>query len=101
MNAKSSKSSAGKTATVPQAVAKIIGRFGKHETDTGSSAVQVALLTERINELQAHFKEHPKDKHSRRGLLHMVNQRRKHLDYLKRTDADRYQNLLKELKLRR
>lgn len=69
--------------------------------DTGSPEVQVALLTARINDLQGHFKEHKKDHHSRRGLLKMVNQRRKLLDYLKKKDLGRYQALIKKLGLRR
>jgi small subunit ribosomal protein S15 len=72
-----------------------------HETDTGSPEVQIALLTERINELSEHFKTHAKDHHSRRGLLRLVSQRRQMLDYLRRTDASRYQTLIQRLKLRR
>ncbi len=72
-----------------------------HAADTGSSGVQVALLTERINGLSEHFKVHNKDHHSRRGLLHMVSQRRRLLDYLRRTDPDRYQALIERLGLRR
>ncbi|HLB84769.1 MAG TPA: 30S ribosomal protein S15, partial [Steroidobacteraceae bacterium] len=70
-------------------------------TDTGSSEVQVALLTERINGLTEHFKAHTKDLHSRRGLLKMVSQRRKLLDYLKRKDADKYRDLIERLSLRK
>ena len=73
-------------------------RFGK---DTGSPEVQVALLTERINGLAEHFKAHVKDFHSRRGLLKMVSQRRKLLDYLKRKDADKYHGLIERLGLRK
>lgn len=69
--------------------------------DTGSPEVQVALLTANIESLQAHFKDHSKDHHSRRGLIRMVNQRRKLLDYLKRKDANRYTNLIGRLGLRR
>ena len=72
-----------------------------HETDTGSTEVQVALLTRRINELADHFKKHAKDHHSRRGLLKMVSQRRRLLAYLRRTGPDRYQALIKRLGLRR
>ena len=72
-----------------------------HETDTGSPEVQVALLTERINELSDHFKTHKKDHHSRRGLLKIVSQRRRLLDYLKNKDLDRYRALVQELGLRR
>ena len=73
----------------------------KHEKDTGSSEVQVALLTERINQLGDHFKLHAKDHHSRRGLLHLVSQRRRLLDYLRRTGPDRYKALIERLGLRR
>ena len=69
--------------------------------DTGSPEVQVALLTANINELQAHFKEHAHDHHSRRGLIRMVNNRKKLLDYLKRKDVERYASLIKQLGLRR
>ncbi len=72
-----------------------------HEKDTGSSEIQVALLTERINGLSGHFKTHAKDHHSRRGLLKLVSQRRRMLDYLRRTGPDRYQELIKRLGLRR
>ncbi len=72
-----------------------------HGTDTGSSDVQVALLTERINGLSEHFRVHTKDHHSRRGLLHLVSLRRRLLDYLRRTDPDRYQALIVRLGLRR
>ncbi|MCF6310930.1 MAG: 30S ribosomal protein S15 [Verrucomicrobiales bacterium] len=75
--------------------------FKLHETDTGSADVQVARLTERINHLTGHLGEHKKDVSSRRGLLMLVARRRKLLDYLARTDNDRYLNLLKGLKLRR
>jgi small subunit ribosomal protein S15 len=75
--------------------------FRRHETDTGSTDVQVALLTQRINELTEHFKTHTKDHHSRRGLLKMVGQRRRLLDYLKRTDIDRYRSALERLGLRK
>jgi small subunit ribosomal protein S15 len=72
-----------------------------HETDTGSPEVQVALLTERINDLTEHLKVHKKDHHSRRGLLKMVGRRRRLLDYLMRTDIDSYRQLIAELGLRR
>lgn len=71
------------------------------ESDTGSPEVQVALLTANINKLQSHFGDHKKDHHSRRGLIRMVNQRRKLLDYLKRKDASRYTQLIAKLGLRR
>ena len=75
--------------------------FRTHKTDTGSADVQVAALTHRINELSTHFDQHKKDHHSRRGLIHMVNQRRRLLDYVKRTDAARYQALVQKLGLRK
>ena len=78
-----------------------IADYRKHETDTGSTEVQVALLTQRINELSEHFKTHKKDHHSRRGLLKLVSQRRRLLDYLRRTGPDRYRELIKRLGLRR
>ncbi|MCL1050951.1 30S ribosomal protein S15 [Shewanella abyssi] len=81
--------------------AEILAEFGRCENDTGSSEVQVALLTAQINHLQGHFKEHIHDHHSRRGLLRMVNTRRKLLAYLKRTENVRYQELIKKLGLRR
>jgi small subunit ribosomal protein S15 len=78
-----------------------ISSYGKKESDTGSPEVQVALLTERINELSEHFKAHKGDHHSRRGLLKLVSQRRRLLDYLRRTDLESYQSLIKRLGLRR
>ncbi|RWU12756.1 30S ribosomal protein S15 [Pseudidiomarina gelatinasegens] len=81
--------------------AEIVKEFGQGENDTGSPEVQVALLTANLNELQSHFKEHAKDHHSRRGLLRMVSQRRKLLDYLKRKDNQRYASLIERLGLRR
>ena len=78
-----------------------VGGYRRHEKDTGSPEVQVALLTSRINELSEHFKTHKKDHHSRRGLLNLVSQRRRLLDYLRRTGPDRYQELIKRLGLRR
>jgi len=78
-----------------------IADYRKHETDTGSTEVQVALLTQRINELSEHFKTHKKDHHSRRGLLKLVSQRRRLLNYLRRTGPDRYRELIKRLGLRR
>lgn len=79
----------------------IIKDYAQSEGDTGSPEVQVALLTVNINELQSHFKEHIHDHHSRRGLIRMVNSRRKLLDYLKRKSLDRYATLIKRLGLRR
>ena len=80
---------------------ELINEFGTSEGDTGSADVQVAILTERINNLTEHMKTHKKDFHSRRGLLIMVGQRRRLLDYLKRTEAARYDSLIKRLGLRR
>ena len=79
----------------------IIKEYAQGEGDTGSPEVQVALLTANINELQSHFKAHVHDHHSRRGLIRMVNSRRKLLDYLKRKSVDRYLDLIKRLELRR
>jgi small subunit ribosomal protein S15 len=81
--------------------AETISEYQKSPGDTGSPEVQVALLSKRINELSAHFADHGKDHHSRRGLLKMVNQRRKLLDYLKKSDLKRYQDLIARLGLRR
>lgn len=80
---------------------KVVGDFRTHETDTGSPQVQVALLSQRINELTEHFKVHKKDNHSRRGLLKMVSQRRSLLDYLKRKDIEKYHEVVNRLGLRR
>lgn len=79
----------------------LIKDYKLHDTDTGSPEVQVALLTTRINELTEHLKTHKKDNHSRRGLLMMVGQRRKMLNYLKKTDGERYEQLIARLGLRR
>jgi small subunit ribosomal protein S15 len=80
---------------------EIVQRFGKDENDTGSPEVQVALLTERINHLTEHLREHKSDHHSRRGLLMLVGQRRRLLNYLQRRQLDRYRSLIQELGLRR
>jgi small subunit ribosomal protein S15 len=80
---------------------EIIKEYGRGNADTGSPEVQVALLSARISELTEHFSSHKKDHHSRRGLLRLVNQRRQLLDYLKRKDIDRYQDLISRLGLRR
>ena len=80
---------------------EIVDKFGKSGADTGSTEVQIALLTARINELTEHLREHKKDHHSRRGLLMLVGQRRRLLNYLQRKDLDRYRELLGELGLRR
>ncbi len=87
--------------TAKEVKEKVVSDYKQHETDTGSSQVQVALLTQRINELTEHFKVHKKDNHSRRGLLKMVAQRRKLLDYLKRKNIGEYHAIIKKLKLRR
>ena len=81
--------------------AQIVNGYKQAEGDTGSSEVQIALLTARINDLTPHFKEHKKDHHSRRGLLKMVSRRRRLLDYLKRTNADSYRNVIAKLGLRK
>jgi len=81
--------------------AELIKEYGRGDGDTGSPEVQVSILTERIKNLTEHLKEHKKDFHSRRGLLVMVGQRRRLLDYLKRKNEDRYQELIKSLGLRR
>ena len=80
---------------------EIVKDFGKNNTDTGSTEVQVALLTKKINELSEHFKVHKKDHHSRRGLLGMINNRRKLLKYLKVKNEEGYQELIKKLGLRK
>ena len=80
--------------------ANLVKKFQKDENDTGSSEVQVALLTENINKLQSHFKTHKKDHHSRTGLIRMVNLRRKLLAYLKKKDANTHSELIKKLNLR-
>lgn len=81
--------------------AKVVADYRRDDKDTGSPEVQVALLTAQINQLQGHFKQHTKDHHSRRGLIRMVNQRRKMLDYLKGKDLERYTSLIGRLGLRR
>ncbi len=80
---------------------EIIEKFKTHESDTGSSEVQIALLTDRIKYLTEHFKVHKKDHHSRQGLLKLVGQRRSLLDYLKKKDVNKYRKILKELDLRK
>jgi len=80
---------------------KVVKQYQRSGKDTGSPEVQIALLTERINSLTEHFKAHVKDFHSRRGLLKLVSQRRKLLDYLKRKDADKYRDLIERLSLRK
>ncbi|NSW90657.1 MAG: 30S ribosomal protein S15 [Firmicutes bacterium] len=80
---------------------EIISKYRLHENDTGSPEVQIALLTERINHLNEHLKIHKKDHHSRRGLLKMVGQRRGLLNYLQRTDVERYRAIVEKLNLRK
>jgi small subunit ribosomal protein S15 len=79
----------------------IIEKYGENGQDTGNTTVQIALLTERVKELTEHFQTHKKDHHSRRGLLKLVGQRRRLLDYLIREDLEQYRTLIKELKIRR
>jgi small subunit ribosomal protein S15 len=81
--------------------AELIGKYGRTPNDTGSAEVQVALLTERINELTEHLRGHSKDHHSRRGLLMLVGKRRRLLRYLERSDLERYRSLVGELGIRR
>ena len=85
----------------PGAKTAVVTQHRIHETDTGSPEVQVALLSQRIEYLTGHFKVHVKDHHSRRGLLRLVAQRRQLLDYLKRTNVDRYRNIVASLHLRK
>ena len=80
---------------------QIVEKFGGHDTDCGSAAVQIAQLTARIEHLTEHFRAHSKDHHGRRGLLKMVGRRRRLLDYLRKSDLNAYRNLIKELGLRR
>jgi small subunit ribosomal protein S15 len=79
----------------------IVGKHGRHDSDTGSPQVQIALLTTRINELTEHLRRHPKDHYSRRGLLKLVGRRRRFLNYLQKHDLEGYRALIKELGLRR
>jgi small subunit ribosomal protein S15 len=81
--------------------AQVVQQYQRSGKDTGSPEVQIALLTERINSLTEHFKSHVKDFHSRRGLLKLVSQRRKLLDYLRRKDADKYRSVVERLSLRK
>jgi ribosomal protein S15, bacterial/organelle len=88
-------------ALAKEAKIEIIGQYKTHEADTGSPEVQVALLTKRINGLTEHFKTHAKDNHSRRGLLKLVSQRRRLLDYLRSKNADRYREVISRLGIRK
>jgi small subunit ribosomal protein S15 len=81
--------------------AEIVAQFGQNAQDTGNTRVQVALLTQRINDLTGHLREHKKDHHSRRGLLMLVGQRRRLLNYMQRSDLEGYRSLIRELGLRR
>ncbi len=84
-----------------EAKQELIGQHGRHDSDTGSAQVQIAMLTRRINELTEHLRSHPKDHYSRRGLLKLVGRRRRFLNYLQRNDLEGYRALIKELGLRR
>ena len=84
-----------------EAKREVVQKFGRSDGDTGSTEVQGALLTQRINHLTEHLREHTKDHHSRRGLLMLVGKRRRLLKYLQRADIDRYRSLIRELGLRR
>ena len=88
-------------ATVREVKEKLVSDYKTHGNDTGSSQVQIALLTQRINELTEHFRVHNKDNNSRRGLLKMVSRRRKLLDYLRKRDINGYHDIIKKLELRR
>ncbi len=88
-------------AMVKEKKTELVTKFRRHETDTGSPEVQVALLSERITYLTEHFKTHKKDHHSRRGLLKLVGQRRRLLDYLKSVDLGRYKSLIEQLGIRK
>ena len=88
-------------AVTKETKSNIVKKFRTSDLDTGSSVVQVALLTNRITELTGHFSVHKKDNHGVRGLMRAVNQRRKLLDYIKRTDVKRYESLIKELEIRK
>ena len=89
------------TDTKRDAKKKVIASYAKHDKDTGSAQVQIAILTKRINELTDHLKEHKKDNHSRRGLLLMVGKRRKLLNYLKNSKPETYEEVIKGLELRK
>jgi len=85
----------------PERTQELVGTYRRHSTDTGSPEVQIALLSARIEYLTEHFKTHKKDHHSRRGLLKLVSQRRRLLDYLKREEFDRYKAVIEQLGLRK
>lgn len=96
-----SRSGVEETMLHPEQKSTLIQQFRKHDGDTGSPEVQIALLSERINHLTEHFKTHKKDHHSRRGLLKLVSQRRRQLDYLRRVDVERYRDIITRLNLRK
>jgi small subunit ribosomal protein S15 len=89
------------TTLTPERTQEIVAQFGENAQDTGNVRVQIALLTERINALTEHLREHKKDHHSRRGLLMLVGRRRRFLNYLQRNDLEGYRSLIRELGLRR
>jgi small subunit ribosomal protein S15 len=89
------------TAMTPEQKREIVSQFGKTDADTGATEVQIALLTQRINHLTEHLREHKHDHHSRRGLLMLVGRRRRFLDYLQKKDLEGYRKLIRELGLRR
>jgi small subunit ribosomal protein S15 len=89
------------TAMTPEQKREIVERFGKSETDTGATEVQIALLTQRINHLTEHMREHKHDHHTQRGLLMLVGRRRRFLNYLQKKDLEAYRALIRELGLRR
>ncbi|MDZ7723453.1 MAG: 30S ribosomal protein S15 [candidate division KSB1 bacterium] len=82
-------------------ISEIVGKFGGNANNPGQTEAQIAILTARINDLRDHFKDNPKDHHSRRGLLQMVGKRRRLLDYLRKKNIDRYRSLIQELSIRR
>lgn len=88
-------------AVTKEQTAAIVKKFKRNDLDTGSSEVQIALLTAKINDLTSHFTSHKKDFHGRRGLVKMVGQRRKLLDYLRRTDVKKYESVIKALEIRK
>ena len=92
---------ANKDSISKERTAELIAEYGKNAQDSGSAEVQVAILTERIRNLTEHLKEHPKDHHTRRGLLMLVGKRRRLLDYLKARDIERYRAIIKELGIRK
>lgn len=96
-----SASLTGRMSLTQERKQELVAKFGDRDGDTGKTEVQVAMLTERINELTEHLRTHSKDHHSRRGLLMLVGRRRRFLNYLQRNDLERYRDLIRELGLRR